>query len=471
MQAHVVAPFLSPPTDLIQNIEREAAHVLASPSLIIILLTLLAGVLVFILALRYPTVGLVVIISSVAVPGWSGEVYPADLGIPIGSLAASLTLRSEYVFVPVVSAALLFKKLYRKERIRIGRAPLFGIWLAANVVSSWLVSTDQAYSFRMLYFHFVGGLGYLWAMNFVVDRAGMSRALRVAAIVVIIEAGYSIFFSGRWFDKGVIRLYGSLLEPVILADYTVPLAILLFSWASKRYFAAGAWKLPAAAGVAAATMGILTFSRAAWLTLTAGLLLLLVYWRAWGLLRSKHVIVLATSGLFAAVGIVLVWTTAAVAPLIARLGDQSANMRLTVAQQVISELKASPWVGFGTLTYGLGHPMYGLSTGPGWIPSGLLNVVHDTGVVGLSIFLAFVGLLLLDAYRATKVRDTALRHISAGSLAGMLAWLVMDQFSSSMILGFTWVFIGLTSAIVTLALDEQGHSANNAERLSIRRAR
>jgi hypothetical protein len=145
----------------------------------------------------------------------------------------------------------------------------------------------------------------------------------------------------------------------------------------------------------------------------------------------------------------------AVEPLPERIASDTAIVRYLSALQVLKEIPESPILGHGTLAYGLTHGVFaapGLTLQRGWIMSGLLLVLYDTGVVGVLAFLGFLGLLVTDAWRGSAKGDAHTRMLAVGAVAATAAWLIMDQITTSLILASTWCGLGLASGISRVAL-------------------
>jgi O-antigen ligase len=141
---------------------------------------------------------------------------------------------------------------------------------------------------------------------------------------------------------------------------------------------------------------------------------------------------------------------AAIESLKARLESDTWMWRLNIAREVLRVVKESPLIGFGTLTFGQTHDVLGRPSptpSDGWIPTGSLLVLHDTGVVGLVLFGIFLLAIAFDTVRAMRPSDVEGRSLALGGLAGLVAWLGMEQMSTNMILGIGWGYLGLISAV------------------------
>ena len=437
-----------------------------------------AAVLVALVAasLRYPFLGIAMILVSVALSGYTVEV--GRDGFSLTAFAAnseSLTLRLEYLLVPAGAFALILGRLLRRAPIVFGRSAWLGAWIGVNILSSLLRSPALGYSLRMVYFYVVGGLAYLGVVNCATDRSRLRSVLILEAGLVAFEAGFALFLGGRWLDVGVVRLHGTFQEPVVFAGYMVPMSLLLLAWGigSAGSRSAPRWLLPAAvAGLIASTFSM---SRASWGMAILGACVVLFFVWLWRPISRKRLFAWASVASGLAIVAMLIWIRFAPLlytsyndpfpdnvtasggepgePLEERIESDTWLWRLDVAREVLRSIEQSPFLGQGTLTFGQTHDVFArpsATPSDGWIPTGSLLALHDTGVIGLMLYGLLLVTIAFDAVRAMRSGDPEARSLTMGSLAGLIAWVGMEQMSTNMILGIGWVFLGLVSAASTV---------------------
>lgn len=445
-------------------------------------------------AVRHPFLGLAMIVLSVALSGIMVEVGPD--GIQLATFQPNpevLTLRPEFLLVPLGAFSLLLGRLRRREQIQYGRVAWLGAFIGVNILSSVLNSPVLAYSLRMVSFYVVGALGYLGVINYATDRPRLKKALLLSAAVVAGEAAFALLAGGRWLDNGIVRLFGTFQEPVVFSSFMVPLSLLLLGWGmgSLTTAASSRWLLILAyVGLIASAFSM---SRASWGTAVLGAGLIVVFAWLWRLRRRTSLVVGVIAGGVLAVIVLLSWIRFAprmyssydliffeigtasggrtgedpaiprstteppgegVENLLAtRLESSTSQWRLDVAREVFRSIARGPLLGMGTLTFGQTHDVFGQPSpkpSDGWIPIGSLLVLHDTGIIGIILFGTFMLAIVWDAVRVVRTGDEEGRYLALGGLAGIVAWLGMEQTSTNAILGFGWVFLGLVSAIASV---------------------
>ena len=109
-------------------------------------------------------------------------------------------------------------------------------------------------------------------------------------------------------------------------------------------------------------------------------------------------------------------------------------------------------VGWGNATFYL--PYFGYVT---FAPNLYLNILFETGIFGLSIFLIFLGALLLSTWRALKkIEDTAWQKLILSLFVAVLSLLICFLFVSWWTNNpFLWVLIGMLAASVKLGLQKE----------------
>lgn len=89
----------------------------------------------------------------------------------------------------------------------------------------------------------------------------------------------------------------------------------------------------------------------------------------------------------------------------------------------------------------------------GWISNTPVRVLHDTGVVGLVVFLIFLGTLARSTLRALGVATRRTKISIVALSAGLLLYAITFQATEATLLTFTWIHLGLLAAAAAVALD------------------
>ena len=200
---------------------------------------------------------------------------------------------------------------------------------------------------------------------------------------------------------------------------------------------------------------LLSATRSAWGSTTVCVVLLLALLRlgrgrrAGGALR----VVGATIGAVVVVGVGLLAAPASVSgPFVSRFlgllnfATGSGYGRLQLYDEALSEWRAHPLLGLGpgSFTYRLPGDM---STGPAWLPNLTLQVLHDTGIIGLAVlvwlFVAFYAHALGALRRAAPGLQ---RTMLAGLITAVTALLIAFQLTPGFTLGYSWAILALAAA-------------------------
>lgn len=137
--------------------------------------------------------------------------------------------------------------------------------------------------------------------------------------------------------------------------------------------------------------------------------------------------------------------------------DSSSVTRLVQTAVGIEDVEAHPLLGTGTASFQLlfnwDDYMPGMAgDNPdqgGWLGNTPLRILHDTGVIGLSVFLLFVGSLALATRKAYKTAATEVRTALLALSGGLVLYAITFQATEATMLAFTWVHFGLLAALVS----------------------
>lgn len=258
--------------------------------------------------------------------------------------------------------------------------------------------------------------------------------------------------------------YGTMVEPNILGSFSAAHLVLAVALlvAAARYPMASTRPLLLrwVVGTAAVAL-VLSFTRAAWLAVIAGLVCLVVLGARSAGERVRLWRIAVPLGAGVVLVVVLLLLPGDAGSLfrfklvnLVNLGSQTATLRLFTYAMALQQTIAHPLIGWGTFTFAplaaQGSDFQQFDNWHNlWIGNYLLLALHDTGVVGLVLWL---GLLASIARRAIRVIG-ALRPtnpVAAGSVLALTAavtvLLVAFLSTSGFSLGFSWVLIGLLGA-------------------------
>jgi O-antigen ligase len=140
------------------------------------------------------------------------------------------------------------------------------------------------------------------------------------------------------------------------------------------------------------------------------------------------------------------------------LGADATSLTRIVQMAVAAEdVQAHPVLGTGTASFQLFFNwddyipgMQGDSDAGGWVGNTPLRILHDTGIVGLVIFLMFLGFLGRAIQKAVRKAEHGTKTALVALSAGLLLYAITFQATEATILAFTWVHLGLLAAAVKL---------------------
>jgi hypothetical protein len=140
--------------------------------------------------------------------------------------------------------------------------------------------------------------------------------------------------------------------------------------------------------------------------------------------------------------------------------DYTTAGRLLQMEIALENVSEHPLFGQGTSSFQLLFRMSDLGIfvnyeddDIGWISNTPVRVLHDTGVVGLVVFLIFLGTLARYTFRAIGVATRRTKMSIVALSAGLLLYAITFQATEATLLTFTWIHLGLLAAAATVALD------------------
>jgi O-antigen ligase len=425
------------------------------------------GFLSFIVGLTVGTVALIfgdwpvgcflVLALGAAMPRFQGVLF-------------SLHVRPEHIATLVAIVAIGIQ-LYRGKIELSLRLRNFDYWLIAyvaiNFLSSVVNSPDPRKTLTWATLNAVVVTPYFLVRLLVRTDQDLWRALHGLLYIGVAESIYGTIaaISNHLFDSSwgvelgqygsIPGTYGTQYEANLFGSYTactavMCLALFLFSKQSGRSW----YRLGLVFGLIGA---VFSMTRAVFIALPITILALVVFSARKGQFRLRWLLPVAIG-----VGVLL----AILSPLVferlnARFGDKaemaadsSTVGRLIQIGAAIEDVKDHPILGTGTSSFQLMFKMNDVlqmnyeDDDVGWISNSPLRVLHDTGIVGLTILMAFLGTLAMAAYKALRGATRTTKLSIAALSVGLLLYAICFQATEATLLTFTWIHLALLSVAV-----------------------
>lgn len=408
-----------------------------------------------------------------------------NISIALGVLFASAAMPRYFVQISGMNArpehivtGLLFLaavSIYRRgsEAPRWIFADLMVLaFIGMNVFSSTFMSIAPSQTFKWSMQQMLVIVPYFLVRLLAGNVERFRQAVRIMLLVGTIEAAYGVvcFYSNRLFgsefgvDVGqygdIPGIYGSQFEANLLGSYCgaclVIMLLMYFRERNRKFL----W------GSAITYAGlVISLSRAAIAAAVVALAVLVLYsLRA----RIVNLQVLRRAGL--ALLAVTVILAASVAPLYTErfstvdvsdpTADDTTKIRMLSLGVAAESSLEHPVFGGGTNSFQLNFDYKEIGYTDvdigGWIGNTEMRIWHDTGLVGLGVFVLFIGFLLAHARRA-------MRGDSPPELLGLLVagvvYCISFQTTDGTILSFPWIHLGLIAAGTTLSNTAEGNRA------------
>jgi O-antigen ligase len=429
----------------------------------LLLLSLIGAVALFALSLvDWPFGAVAVLIASSVMPRFKGTVF-------------GLHLRPEHVGIGFVAGMLLLQVLRGRTRLtlRLQRFDYFLIaYIFLNFFTSAFTSPEPRMTLRWAMMNAIVIAPYFLLRLLITSEDAFHKAFDIMLWIGAAESAYGVicFLSNRLFETqfgmeinqyGIIPgTYGTQYEPNLFGSYSACcaimfLALFLLGERSRWHGYGFLITLPGAA---------ISLSRA--VILAFPVVALVVLWVAFrrGRFQMRRFVPLAA----AVAVLLLIFSPFLVGLLRERFStigvseissDETTAGRLVQIVVAVQDVQAHPLLGTGTASFQLLFnwlDYQGEDLG-GWVGNTPLRILHDTGVIGLTVFLLFVGSLLLTGRRI--IRDSSPRTVIAiiALQGGLLLYAITFQSSEASLLAFTWVHFGLLSAAIATA--QPRHSA------------
>lgn len=380
-----------------------------------------------------------------------------------------VTVRPDQVVTLILAVVLfLFVISGKRPAVTTPLDLLLIAYLLLNVVSSLVHAPDLKTSLQRCLMLVITIGAYFVGTQLIRTQKILSKVILLLLVFGIVEALYGILsvylltkgvnIGGAYVATDDIYASGTFLEGNIYGSFQMMIALILMSFLFTGSFRPEKiWLLVALVVVLIASL--MSFTRAAWLGFMMGSFSYVVFNRRKILmLVSKHLSVILTAILFlfiAGYSVSSFISTGSVSLLdryeerVNRLLDYSSgtgSARVEAWKHSIRFWKRNPILGNGTdsikvVAKGSTMPVFG---GDFWIPSSLILVLHDTGIIGLLCFCAIQIVFLWTVRRASK---RATNPYDQAVLEGFFAAFVGVQFAyfftNAFWLIFIWVFMAI----------------------------
>ncbi len=435
---------------------------------------------------------LLLAIAIVAIAMWNWP-FGAVLTLLIASAmprftwtVAGLHVRPEHLAIGLVAGIILLRSRRRSSGVH-ATWRVFDLWLlgylAVNFVTSAVTSPEPHLTLRWALLSALGVTPYFLVRWLVVDEETLVAVFRMLLVVGIVEAAYGTlsFFSYQLFNThfgieleqygSMPGTYGSQYEANLFGSYTACCALmclagyLLDEKARRRWYLWGFSITILGAFISLARAVFLAFPFAA----------AFVTWLAARKGRFQMRGVVALAGVLAVV--LLLFAPVILHSVQERFStlnaseiteDETTARRLVGITVALSDVGTHPWLGTGTNSFRLlfdwadywplPETLQGDEDERGaWIGNTPVRILHDTGIVGFAVFLAFLSKLLLEVRRVIRDAPDSIRVILIALLAGLALYAITFQVTDATNLSFAWIHIGLLAAATTVA---RGRSRN-----------
>jgi putative inorganic carbon (HCO3(-)) transporter len=260
--------------------------------------------------------------------------------------------------------------------------------------------------------------------------------------------------------------YGTMWEPNIFGGYCACCLLLAMSllWTVPHEMSTDRRQLVGAVAATSALGLLLSFTRGAWLAALISLMVLgVIGMRRTGRKLPVRRIVAVVAAL------VIMFAVALLAPgsageflrykleNLANPQSQSGLSRLMVSTIALAQWIKHPWIGLGTYTFAANA--FGASFAQYkeirmlWISNFVVSALHDTGVIGLAALLGMLVTVIRAGIRASRQWWPVNRPsgaVAMGLTAIVFAIMIASFFSSSLSLGYPWMFMGAIGAYARL---------------------
>lgn len=352
-------------------------------------------------------------------------------------------------------------------------APLYSLLQCANLAAVWVIypamlnfldTRDQADAFLRR---------VLWSA---VAASGIGIAAYLLAVSGLSIGGAEVSAAAAERLTKAYGAYGTMVEPNILGGFAAAylvLAVALLVTTPRDSNTPGRSRAIRLVVAFTAVALVLSFTRAAWIAAAAGLLSVALFagardGSAVGVRRRVRRLVIPL-GAGVVVMIVLLLLPGDAGTLfrfklfnLVNLGSQTAILRLVTYAMALQQTLDHPFIGWGTFTFAplaaQGADFQQFDNWRNlWIGNYLLLALHDTGVLGLGLWLGLLTSIVrrgVRTFRALRPTDPAAANTVYALTAAVTVLLIAFLSTSGFSLGYTWLLIGLLGAYCRMTAAE-----------------
>ncbi len=349
--------------------------------------------------------------------------------------------------------------------------PMLAYWLV-NVLATVAAGGDVARGFSLdlitldlivlyaaLVWYLSGPERLLWSVELWLGVATAEALAGAVAFALYLRAQTAVPGVQLELVTGAPMVYGTMYEANIFGSFMCAsflLALAMVADESTRH--KGALYL---ACMMTAVGLLLSATRSAWGSAATGVVLLLLLLRLGRTgPRARRLMRIAAGlvavGLVVGIGL-LVAPPGVTGALGARargllnFGSGSGYGRVLLYKEALAEWSGRPLLGLGPGSYSYRLPG-DTSPGPAWLPNLTLQVLHDTGILGLLALVWIFAAFFLAALRALRRAPPGrVRTALAGLTAAIAALLICFQLTPGLTLGYSWALLALGAAAMQQA--------------------
>lgn len=371
----------------------------------------------------------------------------------------SAGLRIEHFVFVGVAAAWLVRARPSWRSLHFSRADLcLVVYLALALVSSLFFAPVLRESLKFLGLMAFGVVLYwvvrvlasnaqaftrgVWALISVGVAASAFGLLAWVAYPLGVNLGVQIYSLEKFTTHSP---YGTLFDSNTLGMYAMAAALVQVTLLLDTQFAK--WRVWLGAGTILTLVTVaLSLTRAAWIGLAVGLMLVLLFSprRRWALAIGGAAVVLVAVALVANSALAGGGQALANFSVARILTSKSILFRFDAYARAWNDFLASPLLGNGVNVFAQKY------TSPSgtrdWISNFFLMTLHDTGILGTIVLLAWLGWLAVETYTGLKHARGIVQSMLLALTIAYLALFVTYQATTVFWLGFNWIYLGLIRA-------------------------
>ncbi len=445
-----------------------------------IFLLAMSGAIVLALAItrNWPVGATAVLLVASAMPRFAGTI-------------SKLHLRPEHVAVAFVGFAIWVQMLRHRIpwKIELRRFDYFLLaYVALNFFTSAFTSTEPRMTLRWAVLNAIITAPFFLLRFLLTDLRSIYKAVQIFLLVGFLEAAYGVtcFLSHMLFHTkfgveaeqyGFIpATYGSQYEANIFGSYVACCAIAFLAF---FLFGRDSDRTKYGLGLGITLFGaVVSMARSVLLALpVAGFFVLYAAFKS-GQLRMRSLVRL-TAGSIALLILIsplmlhFIVERFSTIDLTDLSSDSTTVMRVVQLAAGLENVRAHPILGTGTASFQLLFDwddympgMGGDKDEGGWLGNTPLRILHDTGIVGLAIFIGFIYSLMAAVRRAFREANHELKKVLIALSGGLILYAITFQATEATILAFTWIHFGLLAAVASIA---QARKADQSGSLHVQR--